>query len=84
MSCNNSDYDTGFTLAGLKTLEEAIQQGILTVKYSDKEITYRSLKDMMHLLDIMKRKLGLTSGSGNGIFGGKKIIARHSKGLDGC
>jgi hypothetical protein len=41
------------------TLEAAIAQGALKVKYGDKEIEYRSLKDMQIILNNMKSELGL-------------------------
>jgi len=49
-----------FTQAQLDALEEAIAEGVLTVKYIDKTITYRSLKEMLALREIMRKDLGVT------------------------
>ena len=49
-----------FTSAQLTALEDAIAQGVLTVKYIDKTITYRSLKEMLALREIIRKDLGLT------------------------
>jgi len=79
----NQSTEIGFTIENLKALEAAIADGAIKVKYSDKEIEYRSLKDMLKLRDIMKRELGLCSkGSAKkGLFGGKRIEAEYDKDL---
>lgn len=41
-------------------LKSAIALGATTVKYSDKEITYRSLSDMKRILNDMESDLGIT------------------------
>jgi hypothetical protein len=64
-----------WTQTQLDALDEAISQGALKVKYSDKEVEYRSLNDMMQLRDIMRRDLGLNTA------GSLRILAKHSKGL---
>lgn len=85
MTCKNKAYESGFSVARLEALEAAIADGVLTVSYTDKSITYRSLDDMMKIRDLMRRKLGLKKQCGEkGLFGGSRIIAKHSKGLDGC
>lgn len=67
----------------LEALEAAIADGVLKVKYTDKEIEYRSLDDMLKARDLIRKKLGLKKDcGGTGLFGGRRIIARHSKGLD--
>jgi hypothetical protein len=73
-----------YTLDQLEALEAAIAEGALRVKYTDKEIEYRSLKEMKTIRRDMRRALGLESvpSRGGGLFGGKRIIGRHSKGLD--
>ena len=48
-----------FTLKQLASLEKAIADGVLIVKYSDKMVTYRSLDEMIRTRDIMRRELGL-------------------------
>jgi hypothetical protein len=42
----------------LESLEKAIADGALTVKYSDKMITYRSLDEMIRIRDILRKDLG--------------------------
>jgi len=44
----------------LANLEEAIATGALTVKYRDKEVTYRSQREMLELRETMRRALGQT------------------------
>lgn len=71
-----------FTEENLNALNEAIAEGISKVKYSDKEVEYRSLDDMIKLRNLMKKEL--CQGSSNakkGLFGGRRINGRHSKGL---
>jgi hypothetical protein len=49
-----------YTSDDLTALEGAIKTGALSVKYSDREVTYRSLKDMRSLREEMRRELGLS------------------------
>lgn len=74
-------YQTPFTLEALQALESAIVQGVQTVKYTDKEVTYRSLTDMMRVRDLIRSQLGLNSGFGDGVFGGRKVNPVHDKAL---
>lgn len=66
-----------FTSDQLTKLDEAIAQGSLTVKYQDKQVTYRSLDEMLKIRDLMRTELGLTSGSRGG-----RVYPTFSKGLD--
>jgi len=50
---------TGFTHAYLTALDEAIAQGVLTLSYEGKTVTYRSLADMLETRRLMRRELGL-------------------------
>lgn len=43
----------------LTRLEAAIAGGELRVKYRDREVTYRSLAEMLQLRDLMRRELGV-------------------------
>ena len=43
---------TGFTQEKLDALENAIAEGVLKVKYQDKEVQYRSLDEMLRLREI--------------------------------
>ena len=85
MSCKKQEYKSGFTLERLEKLEAAIADGVRRVKYTDKEIEYQSLEDMLKARDLMRRKLGLKKRCGEkGVFGGVKSNPVHSKGLDDC
>lgn len=67
-----------FTLLQLEKLEEAIGIGALEVEYADKKVKYRSLTEMMNILAMMKRELGVSSGS-------KRVVVSVSKGFTpGC
>lgn len=55
--------NSSFTQEQLTALETALAQGTLKVKYSDKEVTYRSLTEMRELRNLMRRELGLARGS---------------------
>lgn len=64
-----------FTQSQLNALQAAIAQGTTRVKYQDREVEYRSLLEMLQLLNMMRQELGLASG---------KIVvkkAEFSKGL---
>ena len=76
-------YTPAFTITSLNAIELAIAEGALRVKYLDKEIEYRTLKDMLKIRDIMKRELGLKncSPSRKGLFGGVRIKAQYDKDL---
>lgn len=63
-----------WTLENLYKLEEAIIQGALIVKYSDKTIEYRSLDEMLKIRDIIKKQLGLVGKT-------TRLKAEFSKGL---
>lgn len=75
--------NSSFTQDQLNALEGAIAEGALRVKYSDKEVEYRSLEEMLKIRDIMRNALGLNSAcpQSKGLFGGKRLKMEHSKGL---
>lgn len=75
--------DTTFTQDQLSALEAAIADGALKVKYSDKEVEYRSLEEMLKIRDVIRNALGLNNKSNcnKGLFGGKRLKMEHSKGL---
>lgn len=79
-----SDLKTSYTLADYHALEKAIGEGAKTVKYNDKWVEYRSVAEMMTALQFIAKSLGLNKKScgKKGLFGGKRINARHSKDLD--
>jgi len=68
--------DDTFTQADLDALEKAIYQGVLQVKYTDKEIRYRSLDDMIKARDLLRHKLGLDTAPR-----GTRRVAQFSKDL---
>lgn len=80
---DDQTFVSGFTLERLRLLEEAIGTGELTVKYSDKEVTYRSIDDMLKAREVIRRALGLKKPSRRhmGLFGGTRLKPRHSKAL---
>jgi hypothetical protein len=67
-----------YTQEQLTSLTKAISQGATTVKYGDKEVTYRSLTEMLQLQELMKTDLGL-NGANPSTRG--RTYAQHSKGL---
>lgn len=50
-----------YTQAQLDATQEAYASGSLRVKYSDKEVTYRSLDEMERIIHTMKLELGQAS-----------------------
>lgn len=63
-----------FNQSQLDALESAIAQGVLRVKYADKEVIYQSTEEMLRIRSIMRRELGQVSKS-------QKIFSKFSKGL---
>lgn len=60
----------------LTVLESAIAQGALTVKYADKEVTYRSLDDMLKLRELMKSEI-----NGSGSIESSRRVGVYNKGI---
>lgn len=83
MSEQSTEYTPSFTKANITALEQSIAKGVKKVKYSDKEIEYRSLTEMIKLLNYMKKACGIKK-CGNGLFGGKAKTPIFDKGLDDC
>lgn len=65
-----------FTLEMLQKLEEAIAQGVRRVRYSDKEVEYASLDDMLRVRNLMRSQLGIASAKAF-----NPVYPRTSKGL---
>lgn len=79
---SKDEFKSGFTFEDLTALEKAIAEGVRRVKYSDKEIEYRSIEEMMKARALMRDALGVKKRCGKkGLFGGTRIVAQHSKGL---
>lgn len=67
-------------LEDLEALEEAIVKGIKVVRYVDKEVTYRSLDEMLRVRDMIRRKLGLDTDTKTG-GRGRRRLADYCKNL---
>jgi hypothetical protein len=65
---------TAWTLTQLSALEEAIAKGVLTVRYQDRWITYRSLDEMFKIRNEMRKALGLTNK-------GDRLYVKTNKGI---
>jgi hypothetical protein len=63
-----------WTQEDIDKLESAMAEGALRVKYKDKEIEYRSLREMQKLLEQMKQEV---SGKAKTV----RVTAIHDKGL---
>ena len=64
-----------YTTLEYDTLVKAIAQGALIVKYGDKEVTYRSLSDMLKLKKLMQDELTPSAAKPS------RRYAQHAKGL---
>lgn len=69
---------SGFTQTDYDTLVKAIGQGALVVEYGDKKVTYRSLKEMLEIKNMMADELGL---NGNAPVNNGRRYATFSKGI---
>jgi hypothetical protein len=49
--------EISFTIENYKALKKAIATGVYSVTYGDKTLTYRSMKDMERLLEMMEKEL---------------------------
>lgn len=66
-----------WTMEQYTVLQAAIATGSKRVKYSDKEVEYRSLAEMLAILDAMAAELGITTATSNA---GRRV-ARFENGL---
>lgn len=65
-----------YTTEDLTAIKKAIAQGALSVKYADKEVTYRSLEEMLKIKGMIETELGIiTNGTG-------RVFAKFNKGLE--
>jgi len=67
---------SAFTQAHLDAIEKAIAEGVLEISYSDKTVKYRSLDEMIRIRDIMRKELGITTGTA------RRLYMSTSKGTD--
>ncbi len=64
----------GWTTEDLKAIEDAIANGTKRVKYTDKEVEYRDLKELLQARDLIRNELGITEGRN------KRLQAEFSRG----
>lgn len=67
----------GFTVTQLEAIESAIASGELTVRYDGKEVTYRSMDDLIKARDVIKGEL-VAAGTITGTP--RRSYAVHSRG----
>lgn len=65
-----------WTSSDLEEIEKAIKSGTLRVKYSDREVQYRSLDEMLKIRDMIAQKLE------DAMPGPYRKKAVYSRGLD--
>lgn len=70
-----------YSINDLNTLDSAIAQGATLVKYADKEVQYRSLKEMLEIRNMIRDELGL---NGPDPRNKGRRYASFNKGLDSC
>lgn len=85
-NCRKEAYECPFTFEELERLERNIGLGIKEVQYNDKKTTFRSIKEMQIAANFMRKKLGIAASKKGrrGLFGGKRLTMRPSKGLNNC
>ncbi|WP_043309296.1 phage head-tail joining protein [Pseudomonas sp. ML96] len=66
-----------YTLEQYTKLQEAIAGGELSVRYADRSVQYRTLDEMVRLLQLMEADLFPSNGGGSG---GRRRYASFSKG----
>lgn len=66
---------TVYTQTHLDNLDEAIANGHLRVRYADKEVTYRSIDEMLKIRSHIARQLGQTTSTSG------RILTNFDKGL---
>lgn len=65
-----------WTQTDLDAIEAALVNGTTTVKYSDKQVTYRSIDELIRVRELIRKDLGLTNAASG------RVYASHSKGLN--
>ena len=66
---------TSWVQADLDAIEKAIASGVMTVRYSNKEVIYRSMDDLMKARSVIMKALGKANAT-------QRIFTNFSKGLD--
>lgn len=67
-----------WTIAQLEAIERAIQNGSTRIRYENRDITYRSLDEMLRIRDLIRNELGLIGNSGGRTY----RYGSFSKGLE--
>ena len=67
-----------FTQEQLTAIEAAIASGTTRVRYSDREVVYASINEMLRVRDLIRADLGLVGEDG----GRTHRYATHSKGFE--
>lgn len=67
---------SAYTMDQYNALTEAIAMGAHKVQYQDKQVEYRSLKDMIALQERMEKSLGISTGTGI-----KRTVGVYNSGL---
>jgi len=62
-----------WTQEDLENIEKAIATGALVVKYTDREVRYRSLNEMKEVRDMIRKALGVGKKTG-------RVFAEFKKG----
>lgn len=57
-----------YTSEQYSALQAAIAEGALVVKYQDKQVTYRSLDEMLRILKLMANDLGINANPSGRIY----------------
>ncbi len=65
-----------WTLEQLAALEEAVASGALEVKYADRTVKYQTTSDLLRVLTMVRRELGVTDNCE------RRRFASFSKGLE--
>jgi hypothetical protein len=65
-------FTPAFTAENLATITAAIASGATQVQYGDKMVTYRSLKDLMELRQIMQDEI-----NGGNVCFGRRTVAKY-------
>jgi len=72
--------DCNFTCEDLQAIEQSLAKGVRVVKYVDKEVTYRSVDEMLKIRDMIRGCLGLNTDSNTGGRGLRRV-ASYNKAL---
>ncbi len=59
------DCPMAFTQTQLDALDSALAQGVLSVQYNDRRVTYHSLNEMITLRTTMRSELGVATPAAN-------------------